>query len=536
MAAVLRCDGVAHRTGKILRHADRGRDGCRFADCEIRGQCGHIGFGRQGHGDPVADRVSFSRSDREVLQPFCAAFHPTVRRQVNAEVGGNFFRLAGNGRPVGAGNVKSAVLILLPKAVVHNRPCDRGVARPPGGGGALIGPSLWPVLVAGINFDYAADRNVLDCIPPVRCNKFFGIGCIVCDQSRSLRIAAVARVPVGLSHRGPVKQGIFAEIHFLPRFKAGLGHLIGMGDRILNRLPDQGEVFARNFFNTGDISDIFHRPAGDGGNPGQAGDIPPEVERKMIAVSCQGIPDIAGSHILYRRAGGNDEINPGVGQNLLLHGRGNGVIHGCLIAVITWEIAVVAAGLIRPGHVPPEFGVRIGLFLLHIVDQVVEIAVVGVGHAAETANLLQRDVVPVLVLDTIFHCGLRPGVPASVSILAVVIGRLVSRSVRPVRGKAATADIQIAEDDLLRAAVGRQLIQMLGCVVAEAVADGKDPKGFRFLRFGGTCRARRQGGRQNQTESAQGRQHLFKERHCAKTPFNPIFPCYFTIRIRAFPI
>ena len=195
--------------------------------------------------------------------------------------------------------------------------------------------------------------------------------------------------------------------------------------------------------------------------------------------SVTGDGPVGVTQILNGCAGGDPAVKLIVlgvcAPDLLVKGTDNGVVHGDLIAVIVGhEVGAVGTGsqavLIGPGHVPEQLS--LGLFRLNVVDEVLQIAVVAVGHTGLQAVLLEADHIPGAVGQGVLN-GSRalPDHIAAQSIgLPVGVLRLSLSQIAGVVAQGAGVLLQVGG---LHAVAGHtgQMAEVHGGITAEGVAD-----------------------------------------------------------------
>ena len=327
-------------------------------------------------------------------------------------------------------------------------------------------PAVGAVLPATFQYNNGADRQFFLC-EAICCKEILTVVGI-CNQHVIPRF--VSRVPISTLVQFRLEQDIalIRELRFFLNI-CRLGHLEGLCSSVVGRLNGNGLFF--RIHAGGRIGDIGNIQAGQCFNKQQSGQITTVIIAHVVAVPGGGVSQQRGTGVLYRRAVGNDQIEIAVGDDLVLHSRHDGVVHGHLILAIGGECAVGRVLLIGPGHVPDQLGIGAGL---HIGDQIRQIIVVAAFHTADRAALLHGYIVPSAAFQSgadFVAAGRSPG-----AIIVVVISILakISGCVFRVGFQCAAADVEIADGDFLNAQILRDLVCILQRVHREAVADGKN--------------------------------------------------------------
>ena len=87
----------------------------------------------------------------------------------------------------------------------------------------------------------------------------------------------------------------------------------------------------------------------------------------MRGITGQGVAEIRGTHILNGGTCRDHTVDKIFGDGLTLYGIDDCLIHRHLIAIIIFKIFFFVILLIRPGHVPEDFRILIGLIGFDIV-------------------------------------------------------------------------------------------------------------------------------------------------------------------------
>ena len=164
------------------------------------------------------------------------------------------------------------------------------------------------------------------------------------------------------------------------------------------------------------------------------------------------VADETGSEVLDGSTGREHELHVGLLHHDIARTMYNSIVHRHLVAVVVGKSAVAGILLVGPCHVPADLGV--GSVLLHIANEVVEVAVgESILHTGILTHLLQGDIVPVLILqgtlDALVAGHFLLGLPVHLVLIVLTVATEILLGVVGMLPEAATTPIEVCNDDVL---------------------------------------------------------------------------------------
>ena len=198
----------------------------------------------------------------------------------------------------------------------------------------------------------------------------------------------------------------------------------------------------------GTITEPYRRDARNGLKPHTSGSVTPHLEVEMIAVAVHRVAQISGACILYGRTGRHHKCQ----FRMRLHGipdcPANAVVHHLLTIAIVGKAAMGAFARIGPRLVETIRGIGIGLQALSILYKMGKVRLESAGQTRLLTHLLEGDILPGLVLYDVGKSRPRLVGATTALHLAILEGVVDLRHVHPMRMKALSATIGVADNHL----------------------------------------------------------------------------------------